>query len=187
MITHKRENYRLWQSGEFGNKLRAWDSLEAWQTSGFKGSVAIRQRAGRGTGLCKYDVPWECVAYLWHRYRARGYTDLILNEMAPSECTFVQGEYLNDIQLVGNEPCWGYFWHSFEPLPMRSALQQRSYTTHGLQTELLLRRYMSSASYEDWQALVTKYPGHVFEVSIFDCFLGDLPYRNALVWEVRRY
>ena len=27
----------------------------------------------------------------------------------------------------------------------------------------------------------------VIEVSVYDCCLGDLPGRNALVWEVRRY
>jgi hypothetical protein len=52
---------------------------------------------------------------------------------------------------------------------------------------LLIREAMTPSSYDDWLMLIDRYPGHVLEVSIYDRCLGDVPGRNALVWEVRRY
>jgi hypothetical protein len=51
----------------------------------------------------------------------------------------------------------------------------------------MLKATMTPASHDDWLLLIDKYPKHVIEVSIYDCCLGDMPGRNALVWEVRRY
>jgi len=46
---------------------------------------------------------------------------------------------------------------------------------------------MTPSSHDDWNELLERYPGHVLEVSIYDRCLGDLPNRNSLVWEVRKY
>ena len=35
--------------------------------------------------------------------------------------------------------------------------------------------------------IVDKYPDHLLEVAVYNCCLDDLPNRNALVWEVRKY
>ena len=34
-ILSKSQNYRLWQGGAFGNKLRAWRTVDEWRDSGF--------------------------------------------------------------------------------------------------------------------------------------------------------
>ena len=70
---------------------------------------------------------------------------------------------------------------------MREALAEQFEVVVGLQADQMLRREMTPSSYEDWRLLLDKYPGHVLEVSIYGCCLGDIPSRNALVWEVRRY
>jgi hypothetical protein len=41
-ILSKKQNYRLWQSGAFGNKLHAWQTVSAWRASGFVGNVTVR-------------------------------------------------------------------------------------------------------------------------------------------------
>lgn len=178
-ILTKSQSVRLWQSGAFGNKLRSWNSLEEMCKCGFEGRVAMRSRSGRGGGVCIYDVPSDDVAAILE-YQDTERHDLMINEMAPSEATVVQGEYLNDALS------WGYFLYSRALVPMREALRTPS-TSTGLQTDFILREVMTTASWEDWQELIARYPGHVLEVSIFDHCLGDIPGRNALVWEVRRY
>jgi hypothetical protein len=70
---------------------------------------------------------------------------------------------------------------------MRDALGIDTQIAQGLRADLLIREAMTPASYDDWQILLERYPGHVFEVSIYDRCLGDCPNRNALVWEIRRY
>jgi hypothetical protein len=160
-------------------------------------SFVLGQRSGRGGvvvivglwpcegwgGPCVYDVvPGEVLAVL-DRFSRRGVSaeSIMVNEMAPP-CEVLQGEYLNDPGL-----CWGYFLYSRERARMRDALRIASSVSQGLRSDLMLREAMTPSSYEDWRALLDQYPDHVLEVSIFDRCLGDIPGRNALVWEVRRY
>lgn len=182
-ILSKRQNYRLWQSGAFGNKLRAWDSIGAWRHSGCRGPVVLRVAEGDGGGPCVYDVVPGETLFALEQFSCCGISAdrIMVNEMAPP-CEILQGEYLNDPGL-----CWGYFLHSREPARMRAALNRAPMVAQGLRSDFLIREAMTPSSYEDWQVLLDQYPGHVLEVSIFGRCLGDIPGRNALVWEIRRY
>jgi hypothetical protein len=186
-VLTKKQNYRLWQGGAFGNKLRAWRSLREWRFSDYRGPVALRSLGAAGGGHCIYDVNPGQVTLAIEEMHRRGVPDgaIMVNEMAPSNAYILQGEYLNAVREDG---LWGHFFHSQVSEPMRIALLSwRARTTHGLMSDLLIREAMTPASYEDWRELLDRYPDHVLEVSIFDRCLGDLPHRNALVWEVRRY
>jgi hypothetical protein len=47
---------------------------------------------------------------------------------------------------------------------------------------------MTPSSWADFEALLELYPSHVLEVSVYaGTTVGDVPGRNAVVWEVRRY
>lgn len=187
MLT-KPENFRLWQSGAFGNKLRAWRSIEEWSDSGFQGLVALRT-LGAGGGLCEYNLKPSEVEETYCRWRDMGLSDesIMVNEMAPDHSIALQGEYLNDIFEIDGEVGWAYFHFSRVKLPMRAALAHRPETAKNLVADRMLREMMTPSSYEDWLDLLNQYPGHVFEVSVYENCLGDTPNRNALVWEVRRY
>ena len=187
-VLNKVQNFRLWQGGAFGNKLRAWDTVRAWRLSDYRGPVALRCRAGLGGGPCIYDViPGQVCLAIEEMYR-RGAKDgeIMVNEMSPN-CEILQGEYLNLLYGVGDDASWGYFHYSRVRARMREALSSQPEAASGLRAELLLQSHMTPASYEDWRMLVDKYPDHVLEVSVYDRCLGDLPNRNALVWEVRKY
>ena len=54
-VLTKTKNYRLWQGGEYGNKLRAWRSVAEWRDSGFAGKVVLRT-VGVGEGPCAYNL-----------------------------------------------------------------------------------------------------------------------------------
>lgn len=186
-ILDKRTNYHLWQSGAFGNKLRAWRSLSEWRDSGFAGLVALRSLMDGG-GPCEYNIPTEQVESSVKRWLANGHPPdrLMFNEAAPDQSVLLQGEYLNDIHL-GGPSYWGYFHYSRVKSQMRDALKEAPELAQGLRSDLMLRLAMTPSSYEDWLLLLNRYHGHVFEVSIYEGCLGDTPGRNALVWEVRRY
>ena len=186
-ILNKKQNYALWQSGAFGNKLRAWRTVEEWRASEYPGLVVLRVLFASGGGPCQYKLSPAYLALEFSAWRLRGVSGdhIMINEMAPDDSIVLQGEYLNDICAI--EPCWGYFLHSRVQQPMRTALACESRISLGLQSDLLIREAMTPSSYDDWQMLLERYPGHVFEVSIYDRCLGDIPNRNALVWEIRKY
>jgi len=190
-VLRKSQCYRLWQSGAFGNKLRAWRTVEEWRASGHREPVTLRCLLGPGgRGPCSYDVRPDEVDGILGTWTRLGISreDVMLNEGAPDDAVLVQGEYLNDVVTLGDgELACGIFYHSLVRRKMRDALAAGARTATGLAATEILRRHMSSASYEDWQDLIGRYPGHVLEVSVYDRYLGDLPRRNALVWEVRRY
>ena len=185
-VLTKQQNYRLWRSGAFGNKLRSWRYVD-WQPSLFNGSVALRALLRNGGGPCCYDLAPEHVGVYAQVWNEQGipFECMMVNEMAPSDILLLQGEYLNDIHSFGS--CWGYFLHSRIQKPMRIALERHPEIAQGLRADLLIREAMTPSTHDDWQMLLEQYPGHVFEVSIFDRCLGDTPNRNALVWEVRKY
>lgn len=186
-ILNKRENFRLWQSGAFGNKLRAWRTPDEWLDSDFRGQVVLRSLMDGG-GPCEYNLTREQAHRSILRWEEAGVPRerIMVNEAAPDQCVLLQGEYLNDIHL-GDAPNWGYFYYSRVRAQMRDALKAAPEVSCGLRSDMLLRLAMTPSSYEDWLVLLERYHGHVFEVSIYDRCLGDVPGRNALVWEVRRY
>jgi hypothetical protein len=189
-VLTKKQNYRLWQSGAFGNKLRAWRTVEEWRTSGFKGKVALRTLLGGG-GPCIYDLDFCKVDFAindWQHTLGIPLEAIMINEAAPDADVVLQGEYLNDIcQDEEGYALWSYFFYSTFHMHMRDALRVAHEETYGLRADLMLRNAMTPSSYDDWQILLDQYPGHVFEVSIYEHCLGDIPYRNALVWEIRGY
>jgi hypothetical protein len=186
-VLTKRQNYQLWQSGAFGNKLRAWRTAEEWRNSGFAGLVVLRSLMDGG-GPCEYNLTPEMAEVSIRRWFSEGHPSdrIMVNEAAPDSMVLLQGEYLNDIHLGGSS-CWGYFHYSRVKMQMRDALKEAPEMAQGLRSDLMLRLAMTPASYDDWLLLLDRYHGHVFEVSIYGVCLGDVPGRNALVWEVRKY
>jgi hypothetical protein len=184
-ILHKQQSFELWRAGAFGNKPLAWDSIEAWRASGYAGRVVLRYLGGGGRectyGLRPEDVDAEVERWLRRgRFRSR----MMLNEMLDGATPVLQGEFFAGVDhSLMREP----FFYSRDPQPMRLALRDAPQNTHGLSAHLLLKRYMTPSSYADFVELLALYPDHVLEVSVFDRLLGDLPQRNALVWEVRRF
>jgi hypothetical protein len=187
-ILSKKQNYRLWQSGAFGNKKRIW-TVDEYLNDTFEGLVAIRMRSGPGGGLCYYNLTRVQATEMLPFLTCDGFLSdcYMINEMAPSDAIVLQGEYFNGVYIQDDDARWGAFRYSTVQLPMRDAFREANHDTHGLHADCLLRAAMTPSSYEDWKILLDQYPDHVLEVSIFNCCLGDIPGRNALVWEVRRY
>lgn len=183
-ILHKSDNFKALKSGCFGNRLKNWTAqefLSIYRTVSNSSKYAIRYLGDAGGAWCIYRIERADVPDTIKRIMAEGaeLSRITINEMAPPQCSTLNCEYLNIAQ--------GFLHYSTANLPMREALALHAKNTSGLQARVLLRSYLTEASYSDLEALFELYPDHVIELSAFSCFLGDLPGRNAVVWEVRKY
>lgn len=195
-ILTKDENYALCHAGGYGNRIRQWSSYKALRDSGYAEPVAVRVRMGSGGGgPSQFRVPQHEVEPLmkkWCDQYGISLNQFEFTEMADSP-RILQGEYRNDVLEIDGRVVHGAFLHTFKTGPMPEALKAQrlspegSLTAYGLRSDLIIRNAMTPSSYEDWQELLTRYPGHVLEVSVWEQCIGDLPHRNAIVWEVRYY
>jgi len=189
-VLTKAENYRRWTSGRFGNRLRAWRTVDAWNLDrrhgGFSGQVSLRYLGLGGGGWCAYDVEAQEVPRVVAEWEEQGADArlIMVNESAPDASILIQGEFLNAVR----DHVWVEgFTYSRKRLKMRQALQLDRQYASGRWARYLLRAEMSPSSWSDFEELLALYPGHVLEVSVYGRPLGDTPGRNALVWEVRKY
>lgn len=189
-MTTKKLSYRGFQAGAYGNKLRDWRSVGEWEQSGFTGLVSLRTvQASAGNGPCIYNVPPGRVLDEVSALVKSGVDpgNIVVGEMAPNDLVLLQGEYRNGPYLSGGEGVCGELLYSWVQRPMREALAAQRLTATGLAATDLLQRVMTPSSYSDWEVLLEKYPDHVLEVSTYRRSIGNTPWRNTIVWEVRRY
>lgn len=163
-VKTKKDFYRRWLLGEFGNRLRSWEDASLITCP----YVNVRQITS-----CKdiqYNVPkGEVPVGPQYRY----------NEPAPDNDLLIQGEvYLGHrgIELTFSQ----------EKCKMRTAMQNPIFV-HGIKAQYVLMLYCCPSSYSDLQALFELYPGHVIEFGVYNHNLGDVPNRNTIIWEVRSY
>lgn len=178
MILNKKENYKLYLKGSFGNKIKSWDSVNSFQNDLYKGSVSVRYKGLPGQ-FCYYNV--NNINLILRDIISKGgkKENVIINESAPDEHLTIQGELMrNELGL--------YLFYSTEKGKMRDCLKNGK-SINGLRVKLLLEYYLSPSSYDDIMDLLDLYPDHVIEFSTYNKCLGDCTGRNTLIWEVRKY
>ena len=167
--------YRLVKEGRLGNYPRAWSTIDAVEQSGFDGLVSLRSLE-RSSPLKLYHVPAKSLrctlADVPQCLLDRGVTYC---EAPPDDKRTIQGEYDGE-----------NLFYSFDPTPMRIALERSGKQVHGLTARLLLRHYLDPADLDWLDALIEQYPDHVIEFSGFRVRCGTLNTR-MIVWEVRAY
>jgi hypothetical protein len=183
-IKGKAEMYKLYEAGAFGNKLRTWTSTDAFLADDYKGLVTLRYKAAAGGGgWCAYDVPADKVTETVAQWVSEGADPALVavNESAPDEKLIVQGD-------VGRLPEAGgfVFNHASEKTKMRIAMKNSQHS-YGIEAQTLLREQLSPNSYDDVMTLLDLYPGSIVEFSAYAMNVGQLPGRNAVIWEVRNY
>lgn len=180
-VPTKEENYRLYQSGCFGNKLRTWNTLEELDCSTYRGSVVIRYKEP-GSSFCRYEIPFARLRQVVSELEDFGAhrSKMTFNESAPDTLLVIQGEVARSTDHLT-------LYYSDLPLPMRKALKLKAYTLSGLEAIFLLRRNLFPCSYDDLQELLDLYPDSVIEFSAFSRSLGNCRNRNTIFWEIRNY
>ena len=178
-IRSKKQFYELWRAGLLGNRPRTWlDVEEAYAASCPRYGIREQGRAGGG----KFEVVPRSELLERIQVWVREKRTFILDDGAPNELVQLQGE------VTRTE-------HGLEGvMAIRSGLNMREAAARGLllpvrglRANLLLDHFLCPNSREDLGKIMDAYPDAVVEFAAFPSFVGVLPRRNTLIWEVRNY
>ena len=169
-VLTKADFYRRWNQGEFGNKLRTWDRVADIPPGVEVVTVRVRNPS---SPMCRYGVP---VRELREQNLNEEFT---FNEDAPDHKLILQGEAT--LTHAGLN-----LFYSTEQTKMRIALL-RGKSLSGLAAKLLLQRSCDPSSFDALYDLLHSYEDHVVEFGCYSINLGNIPRRNTVIWEVRRF
>jgi len=180
-IINKEMSFKLYEAGEFGNKLRTWSNLDSLLLDNYCGNVTIRYASKYGK-WCKYNVQQDRIKNELIKMEGDG-ADLTLirfNESAPDDHLVIQGEIMEDgdYQYI--------LCYSTDKITMREAMKHPKEML-GLPVINLLKKYLSKPSMDNIERLLSLYPYAVIEFSTYDHCLGNIPGNNTIFWEVRNY
>ena len=175
-VVSKKDFVRRFLANEFGNRGPTWDSLEDFVAVNYLGLVHLRNRVAGGPTF--YNLRPSDAVRMWKGFQnpSRWYCAA----MAPTELTLFQGEVQqseNHIDLV----------YSTVAKPMREALAARQYSVGGIIAVCLMRAYLCPNSLSWLEHLMTAYPEHVIEFSVYAENWGTIPHYNTVFWEIRKY
>lgn len=178
-IRSKRKFYELWHAGLLGNKPRTWtEAVEAHTARPRR--VGFRQIGVAGGGAAEI-VPTTEILSTALRWQHRGWSYMI-DETSPDEDVMLQGEVC--LTTRGWEGLLGLR----TGMRMRYAMERGLLVPmRGLAVRALLRQHLDENSLNDVDELFELYPDAVIELASFPYFLGTLPRRNTIIWEVRNY
>ncbi|MBV8276993.1 MAG: hypothetical protein JO170_17295 [Verrucomicrobia bacterium] len=184
IIRSKAQNYRLYDAGAYGNKLRTWTRLQDIEKSGFSGKVVMRYRGASGGAqyprLGEQVSLAEAKAALHEWVKAGADIGSVgYNEAAPDHALVIQGEILLSTEHVS-------LFYSTKKATMRAALREAN-QIEGLRAVMLLRQSLFPSSLDDVRDLFARYPSAVIEFSAYEYPVGHLRGRNTVIWEVRNY
>lgn len=189
-LSTKAEMMEEYRAGRFGNTLRAWPSLDAYEADPTANGVELvlryQGRPGRQYPHYGESIPPTMareVAAEWVRLGAR--PELIhVNEGAKEQYLTIQGEVMRSERHIDLR-------YSTVRKPMRLALAEREEHTYGLRAVSLLRQYMDPQSFEELWELLDSYDdpavSPVVEFSTWSIDQGTCTRRNTAFWEVRHY
>lgn len=177
-INSKREFYRLWKAGRLGNKPQTFTTIEeaVASTCSHIGFREVGVPGGRFDLVRREEA--TNIAADWTK---KGQVYSLDGSVGPQSVVF-QGELLRS-----HKGLEGFF--AIEPrMTMRASLNARLHKhMDGARLACLLRHYLDASSYDDVMILLETYPDSVIELSVFDHWVGEIPRRNTIIWEVRNY
>lgn len=181
-VLTKQDFVRRFLANEFGNRGPTWDTWREFADSEPSDRLYhLRNRIAGGPTY--YNLTWKEVWGLWITRPNVG--NWYVAEMAPTDCTLIQGEV--QYPVPGTGKCGLDLYYSTVAKPMRDSLKEGGRQVSGIVAVELLRYYLDPASLEWLYTLLERYPGHVVEFSTYSVNWGTIPNRNTTVWEVRKY
>lgn len=186
-ISDKATYYRLYEKGFFGNRARTWNTYQEIIESEWQGMVCMRSRKGIIRKKVRYNIPLINLRREIEAWKKEGIPEeqIAFNQSMPDESLTIQGEVMENPY---SSPYGLYLLYSTVKKPMNLALAEKSETAMGLKAKVLLKHFMCPSSYADLEAIfdvVAK--EHVIEFSSYSRNVGDIPNRNTVFWEVRKY
>lgn len=181
-ILNKNENYLLYELGLLGNKPKTWNSFSEIQKSGWTGNVSIRAR-NTMNWRTRYGITREKLKSEIEDIKIKGLSEkeIVFNESMPDQHLSIQGEmtYLKDGTL--------FLMYTTLQEPMKRALKKERKEIWGFEAERLLKKHLWTSSWEDIQEIFSLFPNSCIEFSTYHVAVGNLNYRNTIIWEVRDY
>jgi hypothetical protein len=187
LITDKNSFLALYNSGLLGNRTRTWSTSDA-AIAECDGTVTIRYQGRPGTGPRVYYQPLATLRAKVAELVAMGFAEelMFFTEDPPAEKLLLAGEFTR----AGGGYCLRY---TRAKRPMLEAFGIDEHTVTGVSTLAILRHYLDPDSVKWLLHLSDRYGDEwhvespVIEFSTFSCYLGVVPRRNTIIWEVRSY
>lgn len=173
----KRKMYEHYYAGRLGNKPRTWKRTIDLIDSDYRGLISIRSLQ-ISNPVRKYHVPYESFQSVLRELHR-------LNGIEPEDLTFVEAPDDTARSIQGEYDGY-HLTYSFEPLPMRLAMDKDTRHARGVFASVLLKVHLDPVDYDWLQELLVLYPDHTIEFSGFTKPVGELK-TKMLVWEVRAY
>jgi hypothetical protein len=174
-----------YQRGEFGNKLRTWDTWDQLIESPFQGLVTARGYKTRVGSQTHYAMPMSRLREGWWPEGLLR-TECHFNETPPDDRLTIQGE----IERIAANDGLTLTYSTIKGIPQREAINCRpNHHVVGSVAKAVLQHHLTPHSYEDLMELMEVYGEGdcVVEFSTFGVPVGHLPHRNTIIWEVRGY
>ena len=165
-----------------------WFSLDSWLKDLPENSFplwGIRSAVLGGDRRCKLNVPTKEVENLWTSWFPSGGGNIspMIDQYAVLRAEVMENDLCHPVGLsvfyVVGSPLMTGAW--------REAFKLYGKMIFGLQAKHLLEKYLWPSDLSDLYALLEMYPRHVVELSACDRAIGEIPNRNTIVWELRRY
>lgn len=180
-INTKSEFLRRSTLGLLGNCMPLWESVREARNAGYHGPVMLRYREASSLFM-RPHVPLDEV-------------DALIDSLAP-QGALRELFYLSwadpKIPRTLNAEVWRapgglYLNYGTSQINLRDDLTQNGRHVQGSAATAILRWACCPNSFDDIEELLDRYPDHVIELTAYASFLGNLPGRNTIVWEVRHY
>jgi hypothetical protein len=178
-IRSKIEFYRLMEADCLGNTLRNWRRPgDAWDSGA---SLVGFREMGRAGGGVHSVVPRNRIHATFTEWVLAG-RRFIMDEAAPDEDAQLQGEICRTVH--GLQGLLGIRTKR----RMRQAMGEGLlHPCSGVVVKALLDQFLDPSSRDDIDALFDLYPDATIEFASYPYYLGKLPARNTIIWEVRNY
>lgn len=197
-IPNKTRMYQLLLSGQLGNALPQWMSFTEWdndpetlQYSHFGIRSLLAQDKRCFMDVATHDVP-----------------DLIKNHFPDGRCNLspmvdkwatLRAEVwdsptglrifgaISDNTLDGQADWQRQCGRCPNSVKWRDMMRYYASEFKDMSARCMLQHFMNPHSYNDFEHLLDRFPGHVVEFTTLGCDRGKVPGRNTIIWEVRNY
>ncbi len=181
-IDTKKDFYLLYNKGLFGNRPLCWNTHKELLESAWRNSVCIRSTKGTARSNTRFDVAFSDLDKELENLRRTGVKDneMSFNQSMPNEKIIIQAE-------IKRTQLGLYLLYSTIKKPMNLAFKEEIKHAFGLEALLILQTHLYPQSYSDIMNLLDMFPESVIEFGAYSTYVGDLPARNTIIWEVRNY
>jgi hypothetical protein len=174
--------YDMLKAGAFGNRFRIWDTDEEFKAAvdnGFNSLVGVRAVGKPGLPYFHHKTYDEAIKIGKEMRKSCG-CEIRYYEASQDQHITIQGEFIEHDSGAMLE------W-STAKTHMRAAFKIERRSMFGPGARLLLKHALSDGSYQDFLALGELFPNAVIEFTAYRILVGNIPGRNAVIWEVRHY